>query len=80
MDLGYVDRKVKAIVRLKRIHQLRKHLCKHGLIFDDTKINDKMSTAEVRKMYPRLDGACPLNCGYSGIAYASYQHYTFGDW
>jgi hypothetical protein len=35
---------------------------------------------EVRKRWPRLDGTCPKGCGYHGIAYASFEHYTYGDW
>lgn len=35
---------------------------------------------EVRRRWPRLDGRCPKGCGFSGIAYASYEHYTMGDW
>ena len=37
-------------------------------------------TAEVKKRWPRLNGACPLGCGYVGIAYASPAHYEIGDW
>lgn len=36
--------------------------------------------ATIRKRWPRLDGTCPLGCGYSGIYYASYAHYLYGDW
>jgi hypothetical protein len=35
---------------------------------------------QIRKIWPRLDGPCPKGCGYSGIAYASYAHYIYGDW
>jgi hypothetical protein len=35
---------------------------------------------EIRKRWPRLMGKCPLGCGFSGIAYASYEHYLYGDW
>ncbi len=59
---------------------MRPKLCDHGLTFDETKVNDQMSTAEVRKLYPRLFGECPKKCGYTGIAYASYMHYIMGDW
>ena len=35
---------------------------------------------EASSRWPRLDGRCPLGCGYTGIAYASYHHYIAGDW
>lgn len=35
---------------------------------------------EVRKRWPRLNGPCPKGCGYHGIAYASSEHYVYGDW
>ena len=35
---------------------------------------------EVRRRWPRLDGACPKGCGYHGIAYASVEHYIMGGW
>ena len=38
------------------------------------------ASAEVRKRWPRLHGECPKGCGYSGIYYASYEHYICGDW
>lgn len=38
------------------------------------------ASREVRKRWPRLDGACPKGCGFSGIGYASYMHYLMGDW
>jgi hypothetical protein len=37
-------------------------------------------TAAIRRRFPRLDGPCPLGCGYVGIAYASAEHYGYGDW
>jgi len=55
--------------------------CTHGLVFDQDKasaINARLST--VRVMWPRLDGACPLGCGYTGIAYASDAHRIWGGW
>lgn len=36
--------------------------------------------AEVRARWPRLNGLCPKGCGYNGIAYASADHYIYGDW
>ena len=35
---------------------------------------------EIRRRWPRLFGACPKRCGFSGIAYASMEHYHAGDW
>jgi hypothetical protein len=36
--------------------------------------------SKIRKRWPRLSGPCPKGCGYNGIAYASYEHYIYGDW
>jgi len=38
------------------------------------------NAAEVRRRWPRLNGPCPLGCGYVGIYYASREHYILGDW
>ena len=42
------------------------------------------ASGEVRKRWPRgffsADNPCPKGCGFVGIAYASYAHYTYGDW
>jgi hypothetical protein len=38
------------------------------------------ATAKIKKLWPRLSGKCPKGCGYNGIAYASYEHYIYGDW
>ena len=41
------------------------------------------SSAEVQRRWPRgwftQEKPCPV-CGFVGIAYASYEHYTMGDW
>ena len=70
--------------------------CDHGVTFDPEEAERLLSgwspqnstefimgnpkSVEVRKRWPRLDGRCPLGCGYSGIYYASYEHYIAGDW
>lgn len=53
--------------------------CDHGVTFD---LADCCGATahEVRARYPRLFGECPRGCGYSGIAYASKEHYVWGDW
>ncbi len=38
-----------------------------------------MSVAEIRKRWPRFMGNCP-DCGAQLIKYASWLHYSFGDW
>lgn len=38
------------------------------------------ASLEIRKRWPRLAGSCPKGCGFNGIAYASYEHYIYGDW
>ena len=55
--------------------------CTHGVTFDEEAVKDgNMSASAVRKIWPRLEGVCPLGCGYDGIAYASFKHYLWGDW
>lgn len=70
--------------------------CDHGIVFDETEakrilgqwqpkdatdfIMGSPKHAAVRKKFPRLDGPCPKGCGYTGIAYASAEHYAYGDW
>jgi hypothetical protein len=53
--------------------------CDHGVKFN-LETASSLDAFEVRKKYPRLCGFCPLGCGYSGIAYASSEHYYLGDW
>lgn len=70
--------------------------CDHGLVFDREEakrilgdwvpqdaadfIVGNPQRAEVRKRFPRLHGVCPKGCGFTGIAYASFEHYIYGDW
>jgi len=70
--------------------------CDHGVMFNETEARKLIegwaaadevefimgcpASAEVRKRWPRLNGSCPKGCGYVGIAYASHEHYTYGDW
>lgn len=55
--------------------------CDHGVIFDQATADaERLPPHEVRKRWPRLDGECPLGCGYRGIAYASMTHYLYGDY
>jgi hypothetical protein len=70
--------------------------CDHGVTFDAEEarklledwqpdspvafIMGQPGAREVRKRFPRLEGNCPKGCGYSGIAYASAEHYAAGDW
>lgn len=53
--------------------------CNHGVTFDK-KAAEGLTTAEVRKRWPRLMGKYPLGCGYVGIYYVSLDHYMYGDW
>lgn len=53
--------------------------CQHGVTFDEQRAQG-MSAGEVRFRWPRLDGECPLGCGYRGTHYASKAHYVWGDW
>lgn len=53
--------------------------CGHGVTFDEEAAKG-LPTEEVRKRWPRLFGQCPKDCGFSGIAYASWAHYICGDW
>lgn len=55
--------------------------CSHGVTFDEAEAKRlNLNEYQVRKRWPRLFGACPIGCGYSGIAYASAAHYVWGDW
>ena len=70
--------------------------CDHGVTFDEAAaaklhagwepkteaewITGNPACAEIRKLWPRLDGPCPKGCGYCGISYASEAHYLMGDW
>jgi hypothetical protein len=70
--------------------------CDHGISFDEKEahcilrdwhpnspdefVMGNPGAKEVRKRWPRLDGPCPLGCGFVGIGYASAEHYTMGDW
>lgn len=53
--------------------------CGHGVTFE-LLAAEGLSTTEIRRRWPRLDGECPLGCGYRGIAYASTAHMIYGDW
>jgi len=53
--------------------------CGHGVTFDEV-ASRGMHWDEVRRRWPRLDGVCPLGCGFRGVAYASFIHYLCGDW
>ena len=55
------------------------HKCDHGVYFDINAAR-RMEARQVRHAFPRLNGACPKGCGYVGIAYASAEHYIYGDW
>lgn len=56
-----------------------KEPCQHGVKFDAESVKG-LSSDEIRVMFPRLNGECPLGCGYIGIAYESFLHYISGDW
>jgi hypothetical protein len=53
--------------------------CDHGVTFD-AEAAKGLDEYEVRRRWPRGWGPCPKGCGFSGIAYASYEHYIMGDW
>lgn len=56
--------------------------CDHGVVFgeEEYKKHPNMTSAEVKKRWPRGWGLCPKGCGYEGIACASFLHYIAGDW
>ena len=59
---------------------LKQRNCTHGMTFDaDTWRAADMTVTEVRDRWPRFFGECK-KCGFSGIAYVSYEHYVAGDW
>jgi len=53
--------------------------CNHGVVYN-SELAKNMTSHEIKKQYPRGYGLCPKGCGFSGIAYASYEHYIAGDW
>lgn len=53
--------------------------CDHGITFD-LRVAFNLSSDQVRRRWPRLNGLCPKGCGYDGVYYASYIHYIYGDW
>lgn len=53
--------------------------CDHGIAFDSVAARG-LSAHEVRTRWPRLFGTCPKGCGFSGLGYASFEHYVAGDW
>ena len=53
--------------------------CDNGVTFDEQAARG-LSVEQVRKRWPRGFGPCPHRCGWSGIYYASYAHYLYGDW
>lgn len=53
--------------------------CTHGMEFDQETAKH-LSARVIRERYPRLNGPCPLGCGFEGIAYKSFLHYMAGDW
>ena len=54
-------------------------LCTHGITFDEEKAKG-LSSRTVRKRWPRLNGPCPLGCGFSGSYYVSWAHVRAGEW
>jgi hypothetical protein len=55
--------------------------CTHDAIvvhFDKSSAMTLTSLA-IRSRWPRFTGRCP-QCGASVIKYASFEHYTMGDW
>lgn len=53
--------------------------CDHGVTFDSEAAHG-LPSYEVRQRWPRGFGPCPKGCGFTGIAYASFEHYVAGDW
>jgi len=54
--------------------------CTHGVKFDEGIANGLATPQDVREMFPRLHGRCPLGCGFEGLYYVNTAHYTMGDW
>lgn len=47
---------------------------------ESLEVHNTILVQMIRERWPRLDGQCPLGCGFHGIAYASVLHYVCGDW
>lgn len=62
--------------------------CQHGVTYDHRYVLERHDTAagitaeEIRERWPRLDGKCPLGCGYEGYYYATMNHFSwgYGEW
>src|SRR5262245_54170191 len=60
--------------------------CEHGVTYDHAQVlaqhatPKQMTGKEIRERWPRLDGKCPIGCGYDGVYYYSMNHYTWGEW
>lgn len=55
-------------------------LCDHGVRVEfDAETAKDMTADEVQARYPRAHVNCAL-CGFTGVIYASEQHYYAGDW
>jgi len=84
-DVVNIDKSVEAIADVidfneyKDRKKLEKEKCDHGLSFD-IDVAERLSTQEVREIFPRLEGLCPKGCGFNGIAYVSKAHFVYGDW
>jgi hypothetical protein len=52
--------------------------CEHKSVAFDADAACGLGAQEVRKRWPRFQGRC--SCGFFGVAYASPEHYTCGDW
>ncbi len=76
--------------------EIAESACDHGIVFDEEEakkilagwkvktplefIAGNPASREIKRRWPRLWGPCPKGCGFTGIGYASWAHYTMGDW
>jgi hypothetical protein len=57
--------------------------CQHGITYDHALVIEQHRNSEdtevfIRERWPRLNGKCPLGCGYEGLYYATLNHYSWG--
>lgn len=58
-----------------------RNACTHSKIMPtfDYEASKGLDASEVRARWPRVFAKCP-DCDFNGILYASFEHFTTGDW
>lgn len=75
-EKNHVDDEVGKRLQLAKEERI-KTCTKHHASFD-AEAAKGLTSAEVRRRWPRWSGTC--ECGFYGVHYASWEHYIAGDW